>query len=422
MNLLIINAAILTQNKRRRHIPHGFIVVRKDKIDKVSSGDPKPNDFKSGYKVINAKNLIVLPGFVNAHVHLGESIFQGLLKGKYSLEDYLKVTEEITRKTDLVEKERKIVADYSLLHLMKAGTTTICGGRVAGFANKWRIRNVSGYMVMNSSKLKALSIGLERQYTREYKKNKKISISYPAIFLHSLNKIDMAAMSSVKKILKSFPDVRLVLHIAETKNQEREIEEELGMSSVEFLEKNNLLNRRTILIHGNWFSQNDLSLIKKRQSSIVQCLSSNINVADKVLNLNDVIGIGIKVCLATDGVATSGTFSILEEARRCFSYYKNSISQQKCLDLITIDAAKVLGLNNTIGSIEKNKKADLFFVKNNKRDDGDLFQNIGEIYGVMVDGGFKIWDSELLENDESGIINKFNLLVVKIKELIINNN
>ena len=417
MNILIINASILTQNKRRVYIPHGFIVVKKNKIEKVSSGNPELADLKKDYKIIDAGGLLVLPGFINAHVHLGESVFQGLLKGKYSLEDYLEATEEITRKTNLIEKERGVIADYSLLHLMRAGTTTICGGRVADFANRWGIRNVSGYMVMNSFKLKKLSTDLEERYAKEYKKNKKISICYPAIFLHSLNKIDMRAMPSVKKILKKFPDARLILHIAETKNQEAEIKRKFGLDSIEFLRKNNLLNEKTIFIHGNWFSRGDLLLVKKYKSSLVQCLSSNINVADKVLNLRDVVKEDIKACLATDGLVTSGTFSVLAEAKKCFLYYQKkhnkdkSFSQQKCLDLITIDAAKVLGLGDVVGSIEKNKKADLIFVRNNKTRPENLLKKIGEVRGVMIDGVVKMWDYRLLNFDESIIISRFNSLV-----------
>jgi 5-methylthioadenosine/S-adenosylhomocysteine deaminase len=420
MRILIINASIATQNKHRKYIPHGFIVVEKDKIKKISSGNPKSIDFKKGYKVINANGLIVLPGFINAHVHLGESIFHGLFSGKYSLENYLRVTGEITQRTNLIEKERKTIADYSLLNLIKTGVTTICGGRVADLANQWGIRNVSGYMVMNSYKLRALSADLENQFVREYKKNNKTNICYPAIFLHSLNKIDAHIIPSVKRILKKFPDARLILHIAETKNQEEEVKERLGLSSVEFLIKNSLLNKKTILIHGNWLTGNDLQLVKKYQASVVQCLSSNINVADNVLNLVNVIKKDIKACLATDGLVTSGTFSVLAEAVKCFFYYKKrgqNISQQKCLDLITIDAAKVLGLDHIVGSIEKGKKADLVFCRGMGFCENNPLNNIKEVEGIVIDGVVKMWEYRLLGFNEKLIIKKFNTLSAKVKKI-----
>jgi len=423
MNILIINASIITQNKQRKYIPRGFIVIKRSEIKKIGSGDPNMADIKvrGGYKIIDASGLLVLPGLINAHVHLGDSIFQGLLNGKHTLEDYLRETEEIIEKTDLIEKERDTIVEYSLAKLIRAGTTTICGGRVADCANSWGVRNVSGYMVMNSPKLKALSINLQEQYTKEYRRNKNIGISYPAIFLHSLNKIDIGTISPVKKILKRFSDTVLILHTAETRKQEEEVRKKFGMGSIDFLYKNGLLNQKTILVHCNWLNQKDLSLIKKCKASVVQCLSSNLNVADKVLNLKDVIKKNIKICLATDGIATSETFSVLNEARRCFLYYqrkngKHNITEQKCLDLITIEAAKVLGIDDIIGSIEENKRADLaFFRKLNKK---SLLGSIGDVSGVIIDGNVKIWKNKLLVSNDKKIIKKFSKVLNKVRASI----
>lgn len=421
MNILITNASIITQNRQRKYIPRGFVIIDGNEIKRVGSGDPNTADLKSEYHVIDAKGLFVLPGFINAHVHLGESIFQGLLKGQHSLEDYLRETEKIIEKTDLIEKERGASANYSLMKLIRTGTTTICGGRVANYANQWGVRNKSCYMVMNSSKLKKFSINLQEQYTEEYKKNKDVDISYPAIFIHSLNKIDVGTISSAKKILKKFPDTILTLHIAETKKQEKEVRRKFGMGSVDFLYKNGLLNKKTVLVHCNWLSQKDLSLIKKCKASIVQCLSSNINVADRVLNLKDVIKRDIKICLATDGVATSGTFSVLDEAKRCFLYYQRkrgqyNITEQKCLDLITIEAARVLSLDDVIGSIERNKRADLVFCR--KLNKKSLFKSIGDISGVIIDGNVKMWENKLLIFNDKKITEKFFEVLNRVKASI----
>lgn len=51
----------------------GFIVIKNDKFEKIAEGNPKEKDIKKSNKIIDAKKMVVLPGFVNAHVHLGES-------------------------------------------------------------------------------------------------------------------------------------------------------------------------------------------------------------------------------------------------------------------------------------------------------------------------------------------------------------
>ena len=426
MKILIKNAAIVTQNKKREYIPKGFIVIKNDKLEKIIDGDPKDRDIKKSDKIIDAKGMIILPGFVNAHVHLGESIFEDFFKGDYSLEHYLKVTDELTKKTGLIEKGRKIIAYYSLLNLIKKGTTTICGGRTTDLSEHWGIRNVSGYILMNSFKLKKFSAEIDKKFKEEYKKIKKTKLSYPAIFIHSLNKIDFTSIKNTKNILAVYPETRLILHIMETKKQEQEIVNKFGKSSIDFLYQKGLLTNKTILIHGNWISDADIKLIKKCKSSIVHCLSSNLKVADKILNLKKIIKKEIKSCIATDGLITSETFSVLDEAKKCFGHHNRNqnkgnsiISFQKMLDMITIDAAKVLGLENIIGSIEKGKKADIIFIKKENAYENLIKKIINgkhEIYGVILDGKLKIWDKRMLMIDEKEVINRFRTLTKRVKE------
>ena len=429
MKILIKNAAIVTQNKKREYISKGFIVIKNDKLEKIIEGNPRDRDIKKSDKIIDAKGMIVLPGLVNAHIHLGESIFEDFFKGDYSLEHYLKVTNELTEKTDLIEKGRKIIAYYSLLNLIKNGITTVCGGRTTDLSECWGMRNVSGYMLMDSFKLKKFSTDLEGKFKEEYKKIKKTKLSYPALFIHSLNTIDLALIKNVKEILNIYPETRLILHVMETKKQEREIINKFRKSSIEFLYQRGLLTDKTILIHGNWIKNADIKLVKKCRASIVHCLSSNLKVADKTLNLNKIIKNEIKSCIATDGLITSGTFSVLDEAKKCFVYHninqKNSISFQKIFDMITIDAAKVLGLENIIGSIEKGKKADIVFIKKEIADENVIKMIINgkhEIYGVILDGKLKMWDKRMLMIDEKKIISKFRTLTKRIKEEIHEDN
>lgn len=426
MRILIKNVFIVTQNKKREYIPHGFIVIKNDKFEKIIDGDPENEDIKKANKTIDAKKMVILPGLVNAHIHLGESIFEDFFKGEYSLEHYLTVTNELTRRTDLIEGGRKIITDYSLLNLIKNGTTTICGGRTVDSSERWGIRNVSGYMLMNSFKLDFFSTEIEKKFREEYKKIKKTKLSYPALFVHSLNMVSPSLINNAKEILNKYPETRLILHIAETKKQELEIQNRFSKSSIEFLYQKGLLNNKTILIHGNWIRNEDMRIIKKCKTSIVHCLSSNLKVADKTLNLNKIIKNGIKSCIATDGLVTSGTFSILDEASKCFIYYNhkqnvnnNSISFQKILDLITIDAAKVLGLENIVGSIEKGKKADMIFIK--KEDIGkniirDIIKNRHEVQSVILDGKIKVWNKRVLVANEKKVVNRFRTLTKKIKK------
>lgn len=430
MRILIKDTSIITQNKEREFIPSGFILINNNKFEKISNGIPNERELSISDEIIDGKNTISFPGIINAHVHLGETIFKYFLKGNYSLEDYLRLTDALTKKTNLIEKERKLITDYSILNLMRSGTTTICGGRTTDSSERFGVRNVSGYMLMNSFKLKNFSYNAEEKFKREYEKIKKTNLSSLALFVHSLNTVDINLISVIKNILNKYPKVKLILHIAETKNQENEIYKKFETSSVKFLHKNKLLNKNTILIHGNWISDKDMLIVKKSGASIVHCLSSNLNVADKTLNLSNLVKNNINVCIATDGIVTGKTFSVLDEANKCFDYNNlntknNLITAQKLLDLITIDAAKVIGLDRIIGSIEKGKKADMVMVKKRKFGENvvkDLITKKHKILFMVLDGKLKMCNNALLMKNERKIEERFRTLTKAIKREVLNDN
>lgn len=417
MKILIKNVKIITQNKFREIIPKGFLIVEDERILHIEEGIPGSRVEKKCSKTLDADGLIVSPGFINTHTHLGESIYMDFIHGDYNLKKYLNTTDKLALNLDL-EKGREIVCDYSILNFLKTGTSTICGGRTREAAEKWGIRNVSGYMLMKSSKLKNYSKAIEGKFLEEYQKADK-NLTASAIFIHSLNAIDDEILLVVKKILNDKPNTKLMLHVAETKESEKDVIKKWGDSAVGVLKKVGLLSNQTILIHGSWITDRDMSLVKKAGSSIVCCLSSNLKVSDGTLDLVGLYGKGMSVCIATDGVVTSGTFNVLNEAKFCYLYHNkfersNYIPAAEIFDMITIDAAKAIGMEYEIGSLELGKKADLVFLKvphdNNNLVDNIIFNaDLVGVEGLMVNGVLLMWDRKILneKTSEADVLTKF---------------
>lgn len=421
MAILFKNITIITQNKKRDIISRGFIIVDNGKIIKIGKNDSWPKISKRQFTIIDGKDLIVAPSFINLHVHLGESAFK-FLNRRYSLEEYLNITNKISQKVNLIEQCRNVIADYSMLLILLSGTSVICGGRITASINRWRIRGINGYMIMNSFKLRQYYKNIYKNFNKEYKLIKKNKLITPAIFIHSLATISVDKINIVRKILEIYPDTKLIIHVAETKKQEEFVKSIWGNNSIEVLYKNKLLSPQTILIHGNWIKGKEINLIKKNGAVIVHCLSSNINVADKVSNIKNLINKKIKITIGTDGLITGESLNILNEARANYLYH--NISARKIFDMITIDAAKFLNMDNYIGSIEEEKVADLVFINKNFliKDKLNIVEKIimsGNrkiIYGLMVAGNFKLWEGNFIDKNANQIIKKFNNLVVKIKK------
>lgn len=418
---LIKNCSIVTQDSKRKIIPRGYLIIDNNIIKEVGSGQAGNGNVYS--RVIDASGLIATPGFINSHVHLGESIYRNLLKTVSNLEDYLKKTDFLSKNVAKVESSRNVICDYSALLLLHCGTSTICGGRTNLTGEKWGIRNVSGYMLMRSPKLGKYydsfltDVGLE----------KNTELTYPAIFIQSLSRIDLNKLIEVRDILLANRSIKLFIHIAETKKEYDSVVKQYGVDPIALLDEYKLLSSQTVIIHGNWLKEKDLKKITKRGSGLVPCLSSNLLVADKTIDLRSAMKQKVKIGLGTDGLSTSGRLNILEEARINYFYHNrfsgNKIKSQVFFDMITNSAAKMLSLDKEIGSLEKGKKADIAFFENSLLMDRDnivdsliIFGSTPIAYGLIIDGKIKLWNGKLLEgnNIENNVKNKFAALQKKV--------
>jgi 5-methylthioadenosine/S-adenosylhomocysteine deaminase len=361
MDLLIKNATIITQDRKRRIIKNGSLAIKDGRIADVFI---RPTNIHAE-KTLDASDFILIPGLINAHVHLGESIFKPFIEKNLDLPQYLKTTNALIGKTNLIEKYRDVATDYSMMLLLKNGVTAICGGRTSEAGERWGIKNLSGYMAMKTPKFKKY-YDTAKTFERDYQALSASQFSTPAIFLHSLNFVDQPKLKEIASLLTKHSSLKLIVHLSETKEGERAIKKSFGKSSTGVLDQYGLLGPRSILVHCNWLEASDLRLIKKRGSYIVHCPTSNFTVDDGTYDLAVGLKYKIPTCLGSDGLITSGSVNLLSEARFAYLYHnrfsQNKISLQQILDMMTILPAKALGLEKEIGSIESGKRADLVFI------------------------------------------------------------
>ncbi|MFA5942106.1 MAG: amidohydrolase family protein [Candidatus Paceibacterota bacterium] len=422
--MLIQNATIITQNANREIIPHGYIYIVDDSIAVVGKGDYE-GDLRAGEETIDASGLIVSPGFINAHVHLGETIYTGFMNGWYDLEKYIEFTNRLSTVSSTIEDARRLICDYSLLQLIRSGATTIAGGRTNESSEPFGLRNVSAYMLMQSPKLGKFGENIEEQFEKFYLGLNQ-SISRPALFVHSLGTVSEEMLSLARDLKTKYSDILIMAHIAETAKTEAESKDAFGLTSVHVLQKYNLLGKQTLLIHGNNLSSEDASLINRSNSSLVHCLSSNLRVADNTADIWSLLQNNISVSIATDGVATAGTFSVLSEARRCYFFHNRfcpeecHVSAQDILDMITISPAKSLRMFTEVGSIEPGKKADITLLRGSHFSrtnpvDSLITNDSIVVEGVIVGGKKLLWQDNLLVGDEQKIIDDFAYVTEKVR-------
>ena len=350
-------------------------------------------------EVVDATGLVLLPALINTHIHLWESAFAKYFSGIFSLEDYLEKTNTITKKTNLIEKERGLICDYSAYQALSSGTATILWWRVGEVANRWWMRSISWVTIMHNHKLQQHMKELHKKREDWRFELKKEYLSEEGIFLHSLAHTKESDLRQVAMLKKNSPDLKVTMHIAETQYQYAKERERYDMSPIDTMEHFWLLDEHLILVHGCYLKKEDLEKIANAWAKLVHCLGSNLNISDGTIDMPAILEQGVTCAIATDGIVTSWTLNMWDEAKLNYVYHNRwgiqRLAAQKLLDLMTIDAARVLGKEKYIGSLEVWKKADILIIKPSSRDniiDNLFIQNTPEIKKVIVDGNVQFSD------------------------------
>jgi 5-methylthioadenosine/S-adenosylhomocysteine deaminase len=156
------------------------------------------------------------------------------------------------------------------------------------------------------------------------------------------------------------------IHVAERRHQREQSMERTGLSPVRYLESLGVLSERAVMIHCVWVDDDDLSLMRDRDVSVVHNPSANAFLGDGIAPVRRMLERGIRVCLGTDGGCTNSRQSVFEEMRMAALMAKASAADAAALGaeatflMGTARAAQVFGF--PIGRIAADYAADLVVV------------------------------------------------------------
>ena len=137
--------------------------------------------------------------------------------------------------------------------------------------------------------------------------------------------------------------------------------------TIKSAEKLGLLGRDVILAHCAGLSEEEIQILKRTNTNVAHCPRAR-SIIEARCPVPELLTAGVRVAIGSDGNAPDRTFNMFEDMRVAMTihrtYFKDAhlMPPGKVLEMVTIDAAKALGLDEFIGSIEKGKKADLIVV------------------------------------------------------------
>lgn len=371
--LLIRNATILTMNDAF-DIVEGDVLVRDGRIAAVGSTKPdEPVD-----QTIDARGGFVLPGFIQTHIHLCQTLFRGYADD-LALLDWLKTRvwpmEAAHTPASLAASARQAASE-----LLLGGTTAVLTmetvhdtDAVFEALEPMGLRAVVGKCMMDSdsavpSRLleqTAHSIDESLAIAKRWhgRANGRLRAALAPRFAVSCSQALLEAVG----VLSRDHGLLIHTHASENRDEVALIRSRTGRSNVSYLADTGLASERLCLAHCVWVDETEQALMAERHVKVLHCPGSNLKLGSGLAPIVEMRARGISVSLGADGAACNNHLDMFEEMRlaavlQSVRHTPGVLTARDAVTMATREGARALGLEAEIGSIEAGKKADLIIV------------------------------------------------------------
>jgi len=367
--MILKNISILYGNNLK-FIEQTNVLITNNTFQKITSKiKPTKN------KVVKCDGLLLIPGLINSHTHIGDSIAKDIALNKNpdsKINPIFGIKQKILRETE--PKKLTYFMRKTVKSMLKKGITTFVDFREGGSEGVLLIQKA-----LSNIPIRAIILGRIELYQSkdQIKKNIPISQSYQNKIESLLTNCDGIGISgsnensdSALKQLSKTKKTRAI-HCAETEQSYLKSKQTTKKTEPERC----MLLKPDFLVHMTYASKSDLKLVSKKIRGIVVCPRANASLAEGIPNVEQMMKMNCNVAIGTDNLMINSPDLFREMDflwKVTMGIYKKRVEPKKILKMATVNAGKLL--NKKIGCIKEGYLADAVFIK--KKDlDLDPLQN-----------------------------------------------
>ncbi|HEV2663580.1 MAG TPA: 5'-deoxyadenosine deaminase [Blastocatellia bacterium] len=427
MALLIKDAIIITLDDANR-VFEGSVAIDRGRIAAVEPSTTA--SFNIAFDdVIDGRGRALLPGFIQTHIHLCQTLFRGAADD-LELIDWLKQRvwpmEAAHTPESLYASARLGIAE-----LIKGGTTCALTMETVNHTDSvFRAVEESGFRATvgkcmmdqgddapedfieetEDSIAKSLDL-LERWNGRS---EGRIRYCFAPRFAVSCTRELLERVAKLSREL----GVMVHTHASENRDEIAMVERATGMRNIEYLLDVGLTAPHVVLAHCVHLDEAEMDILRSTGAHVAHCPSSNLKLASGVARVAEMLDLGVSVSLGADGAPCNNRLDMFTEMRTAALLQKvlrgaRALPALTALRMATAGGALALGLADQIGSVEVGKRADLQLVKLDRLHtvpQPDPISTIvysaeaGDVDAVIIDGRIVMRDGELLTLNERDVI------------------
>jgi 5-methylthioadenosine/S-adenosylhomocysteine deaminase len=372
-SLLIRNATILTMDDRVS-IVEGSVSVREGRIADVGPAVEGPHD-----TVLDARGGFLLPGFIQTHLHLCQTLFRGYADDMPLLEWLRRRIwpMEAAHSPDTLRASVRLAA----AELLRTGTTSVLTMEtvhdtdvVFETLGEVGLRATVGKCMMDSDSdvprrlLEATQASIDESLALKKRWDGAAGGRLRAAFAPRF------AVSCSRELLEAVASLAVSEHaLVHTHASENRDEVEFvrrmsgGFSNLEYLADTGLATPHLCAAHCVWVTEAEQALLAERDVKVMHCPGSNLKLGSGIAPVVEMRARGISVSLGADGAACNNRLDMFDEMRlaatlQAMRKAPGALTARDALWMATREGARALGLESEIGSIEVGKRADLLLI------------------------------------------------------------
>ncbi|KAF2993827.1 hypothetical protein E8E13_002181 [Curvularia kusanoi] len=456
---LFIHATIITVNLSRDIILDGALLVRGNRIVAIDKTETLASDVDESTEIINCTDKIIIPGLVNTHAHLAQSLLRGLAED-LPLHSWL-CDAVWPLEANYTEEDGYTASMLAIAEMLKTGTTCFLEAMMthrSGLDNVVRAVEETGIRACLGKLIKVVETnpGINMRDARD--------CDVEAMSIHSALQARQAHHGSCGDRLHMWfsagtprgsplsahsligetaraHNIGLTMHCAEARKDLYIYREAYDCSPFQFCQDANLTGPKSVFAHCVHLdlAAGDFDILRASKSTVSHNPTSNLKLGSGVAPVPDMLAAGINVALGTDGAPCNNTYDMFREMHLASILHggvresAGLITAYQVLEMATINGARALGLGDQIGSLETGKKADIVVVAPNGIGSGPwdpsqvltggmdpvttLVHSSGnQVDCVMVDGNILLSQGKLVNMKERDWVDRARLAIQGIRK------
>jgi len=428
---------VLTVNLNNDVFQKGYLHIEDDRIVNVADGDAPDTIRSQADEIIDASGQIVMPGLINAHVHLQQTLVRGLADDREVWDWVQNVAFPVYG--EMAEEEVYLATMVGIIENIRSGATATTDNQTVrsqpgNFDASFRAAKTSGIRYKLARGFNERGVpeqfietteSIIEDMTRLYEtwhgqENERLRLDFNPHTLYLVT--EETLIQAQEKALEW--GIGIHLHTAESQEELDKFYQETGLRHVEWLADRELLGPHFQLGHAVWLNDEEIEKIAKSGAIPVHNPVCNMFCGSGVSPVPQMLDAGIPVAMGTDGQACNNGQEMIDTFKWVANLHKlNSrdamvLAPEQIIQMSCRNGAYAFGQPDSIGSLEIGKKADVIIV-----DLGDPrmtmptlsmpsllvnFARAEDVVTTIVDGEILMRDREILVLDEDELFTEFS--------------